>query len=52
MRVSGQPVVIYKTTPITLLGGTDNPMISGLAMSWLTVDTMGMLPQSIIGAAR
>lgn len=35
---AGKPVVIYKTTPITMLAGTDNPMIEGLSSTWSYVN--------------
>jgi hypothetical protein len=46
----GRPIVIYKTTPVTMLGGTDNPMVSGLAMNWQTVADATKLPQAIAAA--
>jgi len=47
---SGRPIVIWKTTPITMLGGTDNPMVSGLAMNWQTVNELTALPAAIAAA--
>ena len=47
---SGRPIVIWKTTPITMLGGTDNPMVSGLAMNWQTVSELTALPAAIAAA--
>ena len=47
---SGRPIVIWKTTPITMLGGTDNPMVSGLAMNWQTVNELTPLPAAIAAA--
>ncbi|NOD88759.1 MULTISPECIES: nucleoside 2-deoxyribosyltransferase [unclassified Ruegeria] len=42
---AGKPIVIYKTTPITMLAGTDNPMIEGLSTSWTYVhDTVDIVP--------
>jgi nucleoside 2-deoxyribosyltransferase len=49
---SGQAIVIYKTTPITMLGGTDNPMVSGLALTWQTVNKVTLLPQAILDTAQ
>jgi len=49
---SGQAIVIYKTTPITMLGGTDNPMVSGLSLTWQTVSDVTQLPQAILYAAQ
>ena len=31
---AGKPIVIYKTTPITMLAGADNPMVEGLSSTW------------------
>lgn len=36
---SGKPLVIYKSTPITMLAGTDNPMVEGLSSTWVNVST-------------
>jgi nucleoside 2-deoxyribosyltransferase len=47
---AGLPVVIYKTTPITMLGGQDNPMVSGLGMRWNTVSRLAALPQAVADA--
>lgn len=47
---SGQPIVIYKTTPITMLGGMDNPMLSGLSMNWGVVDAVIHVPAAVIKA--
>jgi len=47
---AGQPIVIYKTTPISMLGGEDNPMISGLSMNWLTVNNENDLPAALLAA--
>lgn len=42
---AGKPMVIYKTTPITMLAGTDNPMIEGLSTEWSYVhDTVDIVP--------
>ena len=30
----GAPVVLYKSTPISMLNGWDNPMLSGLSSGW------------------
>ena len=49
---SGQAIVIYKTTPITMLGGTDNPMVSGLSLTWQTVNDVTLLPQAILYTAQ
>jgi nucleoside 2-deoxyribosyltransferase len=44
---AGKPIVIYKTTPITILGGTDNPMVEGLASTWEYVEDVAELPQAL-----
>jgi nucleoside 2-deoxyribosyltransferase len=31
---AGKPIVIYKTSPITMLAGADNPMVEGLSGTW------------------
>ncbi len=42
---AGMPLVIYKTTPVTLFGGVDNPMIQGLSTNWDYVhDTASIVP--------
>jgi nucleoside 2-deoxyribosyltransferase len=35
---AGKPIVIYKSTPITMLSGADNPMIEGLTGTWSYAD--------------
>ena len=35
---AGKPIVIYKTSPITMLAGADNPMVEGLSTSWSYVE--------------
>ena len=35
---AGKPLVIYKTSPITMLAGADNPMVTGLSSSWKYVE--------------
>lgn len=46
----GRPIVIFKTTPITMLGGQDNPMLSGLTMNWQVVDDVTLLPGAVAAA--
>ncbi|HUC06219.1 MAG TPA: hypothetical protein VL961_12515 [Acidimicrobiales bacterium] len=48
--VAGKPIVILKTTPITMLGGYDNPMVSGLTTTWTYVTQIADLPSAL--AAR
>jgi nucleoside 2-deoxyribosyltransferase len=47
---AGRPIVIFKTTPITMLGGADNPMIDGLAMTWQRVAQLSDLPAAVAAA--
>lgn len=35
---AGKPIVIYKSSPITMLAGADNPMVEGLSGSWTYVE--------------
>ena len=48
---SGQPIVIWKTTPITILGGFDNPMVDGLSSNWQMISKLADLPKAITDAA-
>jgi nucleoside 2-deoxyribosyltransferase len=47
---AGKPIVIYKTTPITMLAGADNPMVQGLSSSWAYVEDVKAIPQALAGA--
>jgi hypothetical protein len=47
---AGKPIVIYKTTPITMLAGADNPMVEGLSTSWSYVDDVKALPKAVAAA--
>lgn len=49
---SGRVVVIYKSTPITMLGGFDNPMISGLSHTWSYVESVGAVPEALAAQLR
>jgi nucleoside 2-deoxyribosyltransferase len=44
---AGKPIVIYKTTPIAILAGTDNPMVEGLSSTWEYVEDVAELPQAL-----
>jgi nucleoside 2-deoxyribosyltransferase len=44
---SGKPIVIYKTTPITILDGTDNPMVQGLSSTWTYVEDVQGLTKAL-----
>lgn len=52
---AGKPLVIYKSSPITMLAGQDNPMVEGLSSTWSFVgSTAGIVPalmQQIAGQA-
>jgi nucleoside 2-deoxyribosyltransferase len=47
---AGKPIVIFKTTPITMLAGADNPMVEGLSTSWSYVDGAAAVPKAIATA--
>jgi nucleoside 2-deoxyribosyltransferase len=47
---ANKPVVLYKTTFVTMLGGFDNPMLAGLGMSWACVDKLTQLPGEVARA--
>ena len=42
---AGKPIVIYKTTPITMLAGADNPMVEGLSDDLGYVEDVAAVPQ-------
>jgi nucleoside 2-deoxyribosyltransferase len=44
---AGKPIVVYKTTPITILAGTDNPMVEGLSSTWEYVEDVAELPRAL-----
>jgi nucleoside 2-deoxyribosyltransferase len=48
--VAGKPIVIYKTTPISMLAGEDNPMVSGLSSTWSYVDSVEKIPAAVAAA--
>jgi len=43
----GKPVVVFKSTPISMLGGWDNPMLSGLGAGWTAVADAKQLPAAV-----
>jgi nucleoside 2-deoxyribosyltransferase len=47
---AGKPIVIFKTTPITMLAGADNPMVEGLSTSWSYVDSAAAVPPAVTTA--
>jgi hypothetical protein len=47
---SGKPVVVFKTTPISLIDGTDNPMVQGLSFKWEQAEDDTQLPK-VLGEA-
>jgi nucleoside 2-deoxyribosyltransferase len=47
---AGKPIVIFKTTPITMLAGADNPMVEGLSTSWSYVDDAAAVPPAVTAA--
>lgn len=44
---AGKPIVIFKTTPIAILDGTDNPMVTGLSSSWQYVGAVKDIPGAL-----
>jgi nucleoside 2-deoxyribosyltransferase len=44
------PVVIFKTSPITMLGNQDNPMVQGLSTKWAYVDKVAAIPSALDAA--
>jgi len=47
---AGKPIVIYKTTPITILAGTDNPMVQGLSSTWAYASDVTAIPAALASA--
>ncbi len=45
--VAGKPIVVYKSSPITMVGGVDNPMVEGLSSTWTYVDTVEAIPPAL-----
>jgi nucleoside 2-deoxyribosyltransferase len=45
-----KPVVIFKTTPVTILGGYDNPMVQGLTTNWKYVGDLDSLLVAVSSA--
>jgi nucleoside 2-deoxyribosyltransferase len=45
-----KPVVAYKTTPISELGGWDNPLVQGLASQWGYVSDVAKVPAAVAKA--
>jgi nucleoside 2-deoxyribosyltransferase len=42
-----KPIVIFKTTPISMLGGWDNPMVQGLSTEWGYVSDARKIPAAL-----
>jgi nucleoside 2-deoxyribosyltransferase len=47
---AGKPIVIFKTTPITMLAGADNPMVEGLSSIWAYTNAAKDVPKAIATA--
>jgi len=47
---AGKPIVIYKTTPITILAGTDNPMVQSLSSTWAYASDVTAIPAALASA--
>jgi nucleoside 2-deoxyribosyltransferase len=44
---AGKPIMIFKTSPISLIDGTDNPMIQGMSYRWMEVGEDSELPKAL-----
>jgi nucleoside 2-deoxyribosyltransferase len=42
-----KPIVVYKTTPIAMLAGWDNPLVQGLSTHWSYIDDTTKLPAAL-----
>jgi len=49
---ANRPVVVFKTTSISMLGGYDNPMVSGLGMKWAYVTELDKLAAEVKRAIK
>ena len=47
---AGKPIVIYKTTPLSMLGGFDDPMVQGLSTIWQYVSEVTKVPEAVSAA--
>jgi len=47
---ANKPGVIFKTTPITMLGGQDNPLVQGLSTQWQYVSEVTAIPAALDAA--
>ena len=47
---SGKPLVIYKDDGRSLVGGWDNPMLSGASSTFSVVEDIARIPQELAGA--
>jgi len=45
-----KPVVTYKTTPVSELGGWDNPLVQGLSTQWAYVNSVAKVPAAVAKA--
>ncbi len=44
---SDKPIVIFKTTPIAMLAGWDNPLVQGLSTQWTYVNAVPKVPAAL-----
>ena len=42
-----KPIVVYKTTPIAMLAGWDNPLVQGLSTQWTYVNDAAKIPAAL-----
>ena len=47
---AGKPIVVFKSTPISILGGYASPMIEGLATNWTFVEDVTAIPAGVSAA--
>jgi nucleoside 2-deoxyribosyltransferase len=47
---AGKPIVIFKSTPITMLAGADNPMVEGLSSIWAYAEEANAIPPALAKA--
>jgi hypothetical protein len=45
-----KPIVVFKTTPIAMLAGWDNPLVQGLSTQWSYVDAVPKVPAALAKA--
>jgi nucleoside 2-deoxyribosyltransferase len=49
---AGKPIVIYKSSPITMLAGADNPMVEGLSSTWSYAEDVASVAPAVEAAVK